>query len=211
MDKTNADDPKKQPPVKKKAAAPEAEEEAEPVPEPTSAALDRLRETMPGAVEEAEFQHGDPIVRLRPEKAVDACRFLKEDGQCRMTLLSNLSGVDMSAAGRKDPRFDVVYHVYSVETAQRMTLKVAVAEGAETPSVTPVWRTANWHERETWDMFGIRFSGHPDLRRILMPEEFDAHPLRKDFPLEGREKDHGYWRKPEDEKRYRYTAPDRES
>ncbi|MDX1388171.1 MAG: NADH-quinone oxidoreductase subunit C [Acidobacteriota bacterium] len=138
---------------------------------------------------------------MKTEKIVEVCRFLKEDAETRMKHLSDLCGVDMSRMDRRQPRFDVVYQLYSVETRERITLKVAVAEDAETPTVSKIWRTASWHEREAFDMFGIRFSGHPDLRRILMPYEFDAFPLRKDFPLEGREQDHGYWRRPEDDDR----------
>lgn len=164
-----------------------------------SKSLDRLREAMASAVEDVVFHCAVPIVRVRREQVVDACRFLKEDPGCRMTHLANLCGVDMMGLGRSDPRFDVVYHLFSLEMGERLTLKVAVADGDSVPSVAGVWRTANWHEREAYDMFGIRFSGHPDLTRILMPDDFDAHPLRKDFPLEGREKDHGYWRRPEDD------------
>jgi NADH-quinone oxidoreductase subunit C len=81
------------------------------------------------------------------------------------------------------PRFDVVYNLYSVSKSHRIRLKVRVDDGESVPSVTSVWSTANWHEREVFDMFGIRFDGHPDLRRILMPEDWEGHPLRKDFPL----------------------------
>ncbi len=140
-------------------------------------------------------------MRVKAERIADVCRFLKEDAETRMTHLSNLCGVDMIRTDRPTPRFDVVYNLYSIETAERITLKVAVDEDAEAPTVSTVWRTAGWHEREAFDMFGIRFLGHPDLRRILMPYEFDAFPLRKDFPLEGREQDHGYWRRPEDDDR----------
>lgn len=197
--------------MEKKPSGKEGAAGTEPEEVRSSPVVERLREEMPDAVEEAVFDRGDPIVRVPGEHIEAVCRFLKEDPGCRMTLLTNLSGVDMSGLGRPDPRFDVVYHLYSVETGERLAVKVAVAEGSETPSLTSVWKTANWHEREAYDMFGIVFSGHPDLRRILMPESFDAFPLRKDFPLEGREKDHGYWRKPEDDERYRYAPIDRES
>ncbi len=165
---------------------------------PTSGALDRLMEAMPDAVESSEFQHGAPVVRLLPARLVEAMTFLRDDPACRFGLLSNLCGMDLCLTRTDGPRFDVVYHLYSVEHCHVMTVKTGVAEGGEAPSVTGVWLTANWHEREAYDMFGIGFTGHPDLRRILMPDEFDAFPLRKDFPLEGREKDHGYWRQPGD-------------
>ncbi len=180
-----------------------AESAEEPV---SSPALDRLKEAMPETVVESELVLGVPIVRIDPGRLLETGTFLRDDPDCRFDLLSSLCGVDMSAAGREHPRFDVVYHLFSVEHKHRMTLKVGVEEEDETPSVVPVWRTANWHEREAFDMFGIVFAGHPDLRRILMPEEFDAYPLRKDFPLEGREKDHGDWRQPGDEDRFTYVA-----
>ncbi len=166
-----------------------------------SRSLDRLREALPEAVEEVVYHGGVPIVRVVPERIVDACRFLRDDALCRMTHLSDLCGVDLSLLGRREPRFDVVYHLFSLDLGERLTIKAAVAEGAEIATVSGVWRTASWHEREAYDMFGIRFAGHPDLRRILMPEDYDAYPLRKDFPLEGRERDHKNWRKPEDERR----------
>jgi len=158
----------------------------------------RLREVMPDAVLEETTSCGDVVIRVAPERIVPVCRFLKDDAECRMTHLANLSGVDMGAGGRPDPRFDVVYHLFSIDHGHALAVRAAVAEGGSIDTVTPVWRGANWHEREAFDMFGIQFEGHPDPRRILMPEDFDAFPLRKDFPLEGRAKDHGDWRKPED-------------
>ena len=178
----------------------EADEAALRAPVP-SRSLDRLRQALPEAVQEVVFHCGVPIVRVDPERIVEVGHFLKEDAQCRMTLLSDLCGLDLSRLGRPEPRFDVVYQLFSPDQGERLMLKAAVAERAEIQSVSGVWRTANWHEREAFDMFGIRFAGHPDLRRILMPEEYDAHPLRKDFPLEGRERDHGNWRRPDDERR----------
>ncbi len=173
---------------------------------PTSAALDRLLATMPDAVEHSEFQRGAPIVRIAPARLLEAMTFLRDDPACRFDLLSSLCGMDLSLTRTDGPRFDVVYHLYSVEHRHVLTVKIAVAEEQEAPSVTGIWVTANWHEREAYDMFGIGFAGHPDLRRILMPDGFDAFPLRKDFPLEGREKDHGCWRRPEDDDRYTYVA-----
>lgn len=169
-----------------------------------SRALDRLREALPDAVEEVDYHCGVPIVRVKGSRILEVARLLKDDPACDLKFLANLCGVDMIGLGRPDPRFDVVYHLFSLTTRERITVKAAVADGAEIDSVAPVWRGADWHEREAFDMFGIRFAGHPDLRRILMPEEFDAFPLRKEFPLEGREKDHGYWRRPEDETRNRF-------
>ncbi len=191
-----------------KAAPAPAPKKADPVDEALRAAvpskaLDRLKEALPDALEEVSYHCGVPIVRVGKDGLLRVARFLKEDPGCRMLHLSNLCGVDMVRL-RPTPRFDVVYHLFSPDLKERLTVKVAVEEDGEVPTVTTVWRGANWHEREAYDMFGIRFAGHPDPRRILMPEDFDAYPLRKDFPLEGREKDHGYWRQPEDENKYTY-------
>ncbi len=173
---------------------------------PTSAVLDRLLEALPDVVVSSEFQHGAPVVRIVPARLVEAMTFLRDDPACRFDLLSSLCGMDLSLSRTEGERFDVVYHLYSVEHRHVLTVKIAVAEGEEAPSMTSVWLTANWHEREAYDMFGIGFAGHPDLRRILMPDEFDAFPLRKDFPLEGREKDHGNWRRPDDDDRHTYVV-----
>ena len=152
---------------------------------PSSRSLDRLRAAMPGALQEVRGDAGVPIVRVAAGDLVEISRFLKEDPGCRMRHLQDLCGVDMMAAGRPDPRFDVVYHLFSLELREQLALKVAVAEGAEIPTVSGVWRGANWHEREAFDMFGIRFTGHPDLRRILMPEDYVGWPQRRDFPVGG--------------------------
>jgi NADH-quinone oxidoreductase subunit C len=184
----------------KPARAGEVDEETLRAPVP-SACLDRLRAALPDAIEEASFHCGVPIVRVPAARIVEVLRFLKTDPGTRMTYLADLCGVDLLRMGRPDPRFDVVYHLFSLEKRERLAVHAAVADGQPIDSATAVFRTANWHEREAFDMFGIRFRGHPDLRRILMPEEFDAFPLRKDYPLEGREKDHGNWRRPEDDHR----------
>jgi len=166
-----------------------------------AAIVERLRAALPECVVETYASCGDTVVRVPAARIVEVCRFLKEDEGCKLTHLANLCGLDLSRLDRPDPRFDVVYHLFSPAHGARLALRAAVAEGAEIDTVSGVWRGANWHEREAFDMFGIRFRGHPDLRRILMPEEFDAFPLRKDFPLEGRAGDHGNWRKPEDDVR----------
>jgi NADH-quinone oxidoreductase subunit C len=111
-------------------------------------------------------------------------RFLKEDPKHGFNFLSDLCGVDYMG---REPRFEVVYHLYSMEHKHRLRMKVSLSEGDLTiPSVTPIWKTANWHERECFDLVGIIFTNHPDMRRILTPEGFTDHPLRKDFPLRGR-------------------------
>ena len=117
---------------------------------------------------------------IAPEAIVDVCRFLKDEQQ--FNRLSGLTGVDWWPA---EPRFEVVYLLHSIPKKERVRLKCRVAEGAEIDSVTSVWRSANWYERETFDMFGVRFRNHPDLRRILMPADWEGHPLRKDYPVHG--------------------------
>ena len=104
---------------------------------------------------------------------------LKKEG---FTYLVDLTGVDNHG---EDPRFEVVYELADLSARRFLRVKTKVAEGEVVPSVSSIWRTAEWHEREAWDMLGIRFSGHPDLRRILMWDGYPHHPLRKDFPLEG--------------------------
>ena len=106
---------------------------------------------------------------------------MKEDPDLRYDFLSDLTAVDRF---HDHPRFEVVYHLYSLQFKRRIRLKLQVEEGEAVQSVTPVWSSANWHEREVYDMFGVGFDGHPDLQRILMPEGWEGHPLRKDYPVQ---------------------------
>lgn len=152
-------------------------------PKPTDASgkplIAGLVSAVPGAVLEATEFVGETTVKVAPEHLVAACRHLKEKEG--FTYL-----VDQTAVDWKDrqPRFDVLLLLHSFSRGQeRLRLKVAVAEVC--PTVTGVWETANWMEREAFDMYGVRFDGHPDLRRILTWDGFQGHPLRKDFPIEG--------------------------
>jgi len=129
-----------------------------------------------------EFR-GEHTVAVAREKIADVCAFLKRD--CTFDVLTDLSGVDNYG---DDPRFEVVYHLYSLTHHCSLRLKVRVSEDDPiVDSVTGVWRTADWHEREAFDMFGIRFRNHPNLKRILMWEGYPYFPLRKDFPLAGQQ------------------------
>ncbi len=142
--------------------------------------LTKLKEKFSESIlEVAEFR-GELTIVVRREDIVSLCTFLRDEPELAFNFLSDLCGVD--CLGRK-PRFDVNYHLYSLDKKHRLRLKVRVEEDESIPSVTSVWSTANWHEREVFDMFGLRFDNHPDLRRILMPEDWVGHPLRKDFPL----------------------------
>ncbi|KPL00094.1 MAG: hypothetical protein AMJ91_05410 [candidate division Zixibacteria bacterium SM23_73_3] len=142
--------------------------------------LTRLKEKFPESIlEVAEFR-GELTLVVKREDIVPLCTFLRDDPELSFNFLSDLCGVDR--LGRK-PRFDVVYHLYSLDKGHRVRLKIKVEEGESVLTVTSVWSNANWFERETFDMFGVKFDNHPDLRRILMPEDWVGHPLRKDFPL----------------------------
>ena len=160
----------------------------QPVP---SAALDALREALPDAIEGVVYHAGEVTALVKVERLIEAGRFLRDDPRCRMNLLADLCAAD----GPKEPkRFEVNYHLYSIPCRQRIRLKVRVADGESVPSVTGLWSTANWHEREAFDLFGIRFDGHPDLTRILLPDDWKGHPLRKDYPLEGYPEQHPRFR-----------------
>ena len=139
-----------------------------------------LQAGVPGAVLSAKQFAGQVTVSVAREKIAEVARHLKERedfGYC----------VDVTAVDWRDrqPRFDVVYHFYSFSKNGRIRVKCGAAEGEDVPTIAGVFLAANWSERETWDMFGIRFAGHPDMRRILTWEGFRGFPLRKDFPLEG--------------------------
>ncbi len=117
---------------------------------------------------------------------VDVCAALKSGEDAKFDFLADICGVDRGI--EEEPRFEINYHLFSTTKHHRLRLKVLVNESnVHVPTVTGVWRTANWHERETFDLFGIIFDGHPDLRRILLPDDWQGYALRKDFPLRGYE------------------------
>jgi NADH-quinone oxidoreductase subunit C len=145
--------------------------------------LEKLSAKFHAAVLESNEFRGELTIVVPKERIVEICRFLKEDEGLAFDLLADLCGIDMYTP---ENRFGVVYNLYSFKTKQRIRIKTFTEEeNPKVPTVTGVWGTANWHERETFDMFGIIFEGHPDLRRMYMPDEFEYHPLRKDFPLMG--------------------------
>jgi NADH-quinone oxidoreductase subunit C len=140
-----------------------------------------LDASLPNAITGGHTEHNEPTLFVAPSEIVAVCSFLKqEQGFIR---LSAVTAVDWYPA---DPRFEVVYLLHSLERNARLRLKCWVSESdPEIDSVTGVWRAANWYEREVFDLFGIRFRNHPDLRRILMPVDWEGHPLRKDYPVHG--------------------------
>lgn len=159
--------------------------------EAPSIPLARLRDRFPEIAKTATFFAGVPIVDVPVGSIVDVCRFLKDDPQSDCKYLSNLHGTHNPDKAKP---LEVVYNLYSITTTQWIELKVEVAEGEEVPTVCSVWKTANWHEREAFDLLGIRFAGHPGLTRILLPDDWVGHPLRKEYPLEGKEGDHKLYR-----------------
>jgi NADH-quinone oxidoreductase subunit C len=135
------------------------------------------------AVVNAKEHVGEITLFVERDRIVEVCRAFKDDGY---VYLVDLCGVDYSKfPNHTGPRFSVAYTLYSFQKNARVRIRVWTGENESVPSVTSVWKTANWHERETWDMLGIDFSGHPNLERILMWEGFNGHPLRKDFPIRG--------------------------
>lgn len=144
----------------------------------------KLTSHFPDAVSAVDESLGDVTVTVRPESLLEVCAFLRDDPDYAFRFLVDVTAVDYND---KIPRFVMVYHLLSNDHNQRLRLKAPLeGEIPEIESVTGIWPTADWHEREVYDLFGIRFLNHPDLRRILLPDHWDCSPLRKDYPLEGR-------------------------
>ena len=140
-----------------------------------------MEEAFPEAIEGVVSFRGESTVVIRKDNLIDIATFLRDEPDLAFDFLSMVCAVDYLPA---NPRFEVVYHLYSTKHLTRIRLKVRLEEDdPQVESVTALWPTADWHERETYDMFGIRFSNHPDLRRILLPEDWEGFPLRKDYPL----------------------------
>ena len=150
-----------------------------------SPALRRLIEALPDAVLETHAHVGDATACIDPERVVEVARLLRDDSELEFEMLTDVTAVDYLG---EEPRFEMVYHFYSVARNHRLRIKARVPEEpAEIDSLVDTYASANWMEREVWDLYGIRFKGHPDLRRILLYEEFEGHPLRKDYPKERRQ------------------------
>ena len=145
--------------------------------------IQKLQKNFPGSFIGSNTYMGDLSVKVDKKDIVKICTFLKEDSELLFILCEDVTAIDWS---RRKDRFTVVYHIFSFKHNFRLRIKADVDESdCAIDTVSSVWKTANWEEREVYDMFGISFNNHPDLRRIYLPEEFEYHPLRKDFPLMG--------------------------
>jgi NADH-quinone oxidoreductase subunit C len=152
-------------------------------------ALDRAKSLLGDCILSTHDHRGDETLVVRADHVTKTMQTLRDDAELKMDFLVDLTAVDYLG---REPRFEVVYHLRSMASGARLRVKAQVAEPAdgsapEIDSVTPLYRCANWYEREVWDLYGIKFRHHPDLRRILMYEEFVGHPLRKDYPKEKRQ------------------------
>ncbi len=146
-----------------------------------------IEEKFAGQVLGTASYAGQVSVMVKKDMIKEICLYLRDEPSLRMDHLADLTAVDYSTyPGDTGLRFEIVYNMISTEYHHRIRLKVRVPEDdPRIDSVTSVWNTANWHERETYDLMGVRFDGHPDLRRILLPEDWEGHPLRKEYPLKG--------------------------
>jgi NADH-quinone oxidoreductase subunit C len=151
--------------------------------------LDKLNQKFAHAVISTHNRFGNETAVINKEDLYAVCEYLKREPSLDLSMMIDITCVDwFETEGRDETRFDVVYHLYSLERGHRVRLKVPVGgEPPTVPSVTPIWKGANWFEREAYDMYGVIFEGHPDLRRILLYPEFVGHPLRKDYPIDKRQ------------------------
>jgi NADH-quinone oxidoreductase subunit C len=145
--------------------------------------VERLRAWDSDAIAGTDEFRGELTITVARENLRRVCDFLRSDAELLFTFLSDVTGVDRFPI---EPRFELNYHLLSIPHRRRVRIKARVSgQDPVIESVTSVWPTANWHEREVFDLFGVRFEGHPDLRRILLPEDWEGYPLRKDYPVEG--------------------------
>jgi len=148
--------------------------------------LERLKARFADQVEETHSNQGDDTAYVKRDKLVELLTFLRDDAALAFNLPVDLTVVDWYQ--KREPRFEVVYHLYSTSKKHRVRLKVRVDEDdARVPSSFPVWPGFDWYEREAWDLYGVRFEGHPNHARIMMWEGFEGHPLRKDYPINKRQ------------------------
>ncbi|MGZ3443970.1 MAG: NADH-quinone oxidoreductase subunit C [Polyangia bacterium] len=152
-------------------------------------ALNRAKELLGAAVTATHSYRGDETLVVDAARIADVMKKLRDDPELFMNFLVDITAVDYLG---REPRFEVVYHLRSFKTGARLRIKAPLAEPEDgsnpaLDTIVPLWASANWFEREVWDLYGIKFRGHPDLRRILMYEEFVGHPLRKDYPKEKRQ------------------------
>jgi NADH-quinone oxidoreductase subunit C len=146
-------------------------------------AIARLLVWNPAAIEGAKYDRGETSIYLERSSLREACALLRDDPGCAFNFLADVTCVDWYPS---EPRLEVIYHLLSMPRKDRVRLKVRLRGGSPVvESVTSVWPAANYFEREVFDLFGVRFTGHPYLRRLLMPEDWEGHPLRKDYPVEG--------------------------
>jgi NADH-quinone oxidoreductase subunit C len=147
--------------------------------QPAEAVLEKVRSKFAGAIRSESADRGEAVIVVEPDQWMSVAKWLATEGG--FAFLSDLCAVDWPG---RDDRFEIVYNLTDIDNPARLRIKLPVSgEDPKVPSVTAIWPTANWHEREAYDMFGIIFDGHPDLRRILMPDEWEGHPLRKDYAM----------------------------
>lgn len=150
--------------------------------------LESLRGRFGASILSTHQQHGNETAVVEPYRLLEVARFLRDEPGLQMDMPIDCTAVDLLGQTGATCRFEVVWHLYSIAHKHRIRLKVHVdAAMPVVASLTPIWAGMNWHEREAWDLYGIQFTGHPDLRRVLMYEEFVGHPLRKDYPIDKRQ------------------------
>jgi NADH-quinone oxidoreductase subunit C len=150
-----------------------------------SVTLKKLKERFPDSITDTHSFRGDDTAIVKKENILEICKFLRDDNELLYNFMMDLTAVDYYG---REPRFEVVYHLYSLKHNMRVRIKALVPESDSTiDSIVPVWIGADWFEREAYDLYGIIFNGHPNLKRILLYEGFEGHPLRKDYPVRERQ------------------------
>lgn len=163
--------------------APPAKPPAKPATEPeewVSPLREAIEKRFPSALSDPLIFRDQPRITLSKESVLEVCRFLRDDPEIAYTYPADVTAADYP---NREKRFEVVYHIYSFVRNDRLRIKVLAGDGESVPSLTGIWAGANWLEREVFDMFGITFDNHPGLKRILLPEEWVGHPLRKDYDI----------------------------